>query len=49
MGLFEGWSEEHGVSFERIVCLHPLKINMELKNGGLEDDFPILLGHYEVP
>ena len=29
--------------------LHPLKINMEAKNGGLEDDFPFQLGDFEVP
>jgi len=28
--------------------LHPLKINMEAKHGGLEDDFPFQLGDFEV-
>ena len=27
----------------------PLKINMEPKNEGLEDDVPFLLGHFQVP
>ena len=27
----------------------PLKINMELKNEGLEDDFPFQTGDFRVP
>ena len=27
----------------------PWKINMELKNGGLDDDFPFQLGDSDVP
>ena len=27
----------------------PLKINMEPKNGGLEDDFPFQTGDFQVP
>ena len=27
----------------------PPKINMEPKNGGLEDDFPFQLGDFQVP
>ena len=27
----------------------PLKINMEPKNGGLEDDFPFQGGDFQVP
>ena len=26
----------------------PLKINMETKNGGLEDDFPFQTGDFQV-
>ena len=46
-------------STETIVFLHiftnegkeytPLKINMEPKNGGLEDDFPFHGGDFQVP
>ena len=27
----------------------PPKTNMEPKNGGLEDDFPVQLGDFQVP
>ena len=34
---------------DALVKLHPLKMNMEAKHGGLEDDFPFQLGDFEVP
>ena len=30
-------------------ALHPPKTNMEPENGGLEDDFPFLMGDFQVP
>ena len=35
--------------FEVSMINTPLKINMEPKNEGLEDDFPFILGHVQVP
>ena len=32
-----------------LIDITPLKINMEPKNGGLEDDFPFQLGDFQVP
>ena len=34
---------------DALVKLHPLKMNMEAKHGGLEDDFPFQLGDFEIP
>ena len=34
---------------DALVKLHPVKMNMEAKHGGLEDDFPFQLGDFEVP
>ena len=34
---------------ERLVKVTPLKINMEPKNGVLEDDFPFQTGDVQIP
>ena len=34
---------------QKIYVYTPLKINMEPKNGGLEDAFPFQTGDFQVP